>query len=187
MTLTQPDSQSERHSKPVKGIIFDLDRCVFDTDSMGIEVLNPVIDALKTADVNRFFSPDAEHIKDQLWKEKLEEVIVTNGIPPHIGKAMKKAYQKLKATHGIQPYEDIILLPYLNQKKILVTSGYEYFQRSKIQMLNISHYFDEIIIDAIDEKQRGKKEIFNDLAKKYRRKPSQVAIIGDNPKSELKA
>ena len=38
----------------IKGLIFDLDNCVFDTGSMGKKIINPVLKVLKNNNIKLF-------------------------------------------------------------------------------------------------------------------------------------
>ena len=72
--------------------------------------------------------------------------------------------------------------------KILVTSGVVNLQQAKLDALGISDDFNEVIIDDLYKKNRpGKKDIFSGIASKYKLKPEQVWIVGDNPDAEITA
>jgi FMN phosphatase YigB (HAD superfamily) len=61
-------------------------------------------------------------------------------------------------------------------------------QESKVRALGIAALFDAVVIDAIDEADHpGKERIFLDLIARYRLEPADVAVVGDNPASELAA
>ena len=172
----------------IKGVIFGLDRCIYDVETQNIDVLDPVIEALEDADIHRFFDKsDVEDIKEALWTRPFDEVLATFNIPPQLANHLKKAYQHLRADHSIQPYSDIVVLPHLNQRKILVTRGFKEYQNSKIQALGITPYFDEVHIDSIDDGNKGKKAIFQDILQKHGWKPNEVLVIGNDVHRAIKA
>lgn len=172
----------------IKGVIFGLDRCIYDVETQNIDVLDPVIEALEDADIHRFFDKsDIEEIKEALWTRPFDEVVTNFNIPAQFVSHLKKAHQRLRADPSIQPYADIVVLPHLSQRKILVTRGFKEFQNSKIQALGITPYFDEVHIDAIDEGNRGKKAIYKDILEKHGWKPNEVLVVGNDVHRAIKA
>jgi FMN phosphatase YigB (HAD superfamily) len=171
----------------IKGIIFDLDNCVFDTRSMGDGLIDPVLLAMH--DGAGISSSNTDKIKRELWSMSLEDVIRLNDVPGKIADKMRSAYIGLEAPDNSENYDDVGHIEKMNLIKILVTSGYRNFQMSKIRKTGLAPLFDEIIMDAIDDPAaiRGKQKIFGEIAEKYGWKNSEVLVIGDRPDSELAA
>jgi len=175
----------------LKAIIFDLDRCILNTPAFYIKnFMDPVIEAIKKADVKNEISKEKlQIISRELWAFGLQGIIHWNDIPTHIAKVMKETFKEPIAQENITPFKDIKIIKELPQTKILVTKGLNIFQQSKIDNLKISEYFKECIIYKTDNwfKKITKQPIFEELLERYNWKPSEVMVIGDNPKDELEA
>lgn len=169
-----------------KGIIFDLDFCIFDTRSLGERVLDPVLAPLYASALPS--SRQAE-IARTLWSTSLEDTIALFNLPPALATAMRAAHHTLVVPDGIRTYGDEAVIAELPVYRALVTSGYQSWQEAKLAKLGIRDLFDEIIIDAIDNPtiRRGKRSIFLDLLHEHDWHPSEVLVVGDNPHSELRA
>ena len=173
----------------IRGLIIDLDNCVFDTKSMGRDFVSPIVNVLRGCE--RYLrTPEIFYkITDELWNFSLEDVIERNRIPGLIAVQMREAYQGLRAPDCSRCYEDIGILKSLPGVKILVTSGHFELQWSKIEIVGIGGLFDEIIIDAVDDPfmRKGKLKIFEELMDKNCWEPEEILVIGDNAFSELAA
>ncbi len=167
-------------------MFFDLDMCILDTHSLTGPFFQPVLDVLYNSDL----SPELkEKIKYQLWITSLDDVIEMFSIPEDIAEKMREAYRHIEVPDGIRTFGDEEFIRGLSVKKILVTTGYRRFQETKIEKLGIANLFDEIIIDALDHRDRrqGKRKIFEELLNKNGLQRSEVLVVGDNPASELGA
>ena len=70
--------------------------------------------------------------------------------------------------------------------KLLVTSGFQKFQHSKIRQLGVEGAFEDIYYDDPGNPPRkGKAFYFDIIAKKYNTAPSEVWVIGDSEESEI--
>lgn len=175
--------------RKTKGIIFDLDNCIFDTKSLGSNILVPVLEPLYVAAQEGTVAIDeVDHISQKLWTMGLEDLVQEFNITPHIAEAMRSAYAELNVLPSARTYGDEDYILELPGRKLLVTTGYRRFQQSKIDKLHIAHLFQEIIIDAYEDRPRkGKKQIFKEILLQHRWLPAEVAVVGDNPASELGA
>lgn len=170
----------------VKVVIFDLDMCILNTHSLTGPFFQPVLDALNNSDL----LPELkEKINYQLWTTSLDDVMEMFSVPDDIAEKMREAYRRIEVPDGIKTFGDEEFIQDLPVKKILVTTGYRKFQETKIEKLGISNLFDEIIIDALDyrDKRKGKKKIFEEILIQNGCKVSEALVIGDNPRSELGA
>ncbi|MFA5872104.1 MAG: HAD family hydrolase [Parcubacteria group bacterium] len=174
----------------IKALFIDLDNCLFDTQSMGLDIVRPVLAAMMDADPYEILELERrERIIAALWTSSLQDVIESHGIPEDIADAMRVAYANLEAPLWSKCYDDVGLLRETNLRKILVTSGHSKLQLSKIRVTGIQGLFEEIVIDAIDDPlaRPGKLNIFRELMAKNGWQAHEVAVLGDNPRSELKA
>lgn len=170
----------------IKAIIFDLDMCILDTLSLTGPFFDPVLEVLQKSEI----SDDVKRkIQAQLWTTSLDDASAMFAIPSDVVDRMRDAYRIIEVPDGIKTYGDEECIAMLPVKKILVTSGYQKFQDTKIEKLGITHLFDEIIIDAVDypAKRKGKKKIFEELLIKNGWEAKEVFVVGDNPVSELGA
>lgn len=126
-----------------------------------------------------------------LHTDPLNMVITNFSLPAEIAGAMRNAYSAVivPADRNVKTYGDENVIEKLSVLKILVTTGYERFQQSKIERVGIAHLFDEIIVDALDTPNaiKGKKRIFEEILEKHSLEKEEVLVVGDNPRSELGA
>jgi putative hydrolase of the HAD superfamily len=59
-------------------------------------------------------------------------------------------------------------------------------QQSKIRSLGINDDFKEVFIIDNTKTDKVKKDIFEEILKKYDYKPEEVLVVGDDPESEIK-
>ena len=172
----------------VKGIVFDLDNCIFDTRSMGEDVIDPVLKPVTSSDLPREIK---RGVAEALWTTALEDVIDQYRLPPEVAEKMREACRTIEIPkeRSIKTFGDEQCIADLPVKKYLVTSGYRKFQQSKIDRLHIAGLFDEIIINDADyrEERKGKVQIFKEILETEKWDTSEVLVVGDNPKSELGA
>jgi FMN phosphatase YigB (HAD superfamily) len=172
----------------IKATIIDLDNCVFDTRSMGRNVIAPVLASMAEG-IDFIPEETLNQIRIDLWSFSLEDIIAKHNIPDSIAKRARLAYRNLKAPPWSKCYDDVNLLKNIRIRKILVTSGYSKFQWSKIEVTGIKGLFDEIIIESVDNPliRKGKLRIFKELLEQNSWPCREVMVVGDSAFSELKA
>jgi putative hydrolase of the HAD superfamily len=167
----------------IKLLIFDLDNTLFDTyTQLGINVVEKMIVQL------RKFGLTKE--QERVLREKYHITgfrILANQLGfseemKHIG---METYKNMDLSQ-IKPFDDVKLIPALKQKKTLVTSGLKDVQMRKVEILGLDGVFDEVAVDE-SSSHENKQRIFVGMMKKYKAKPAETMIIGDNPESELAA
>lgn len=174
----------------IKAIIFDLDMCILDAHTLVGSFFNPVLDALNNSELPAELK---KRISDQLWITSLDDTAEMFSIPEDVAEKMREAYRKIEvpaeALGSMKSFGDEKCIQYLPVKRFLVTSGYRKFQETKIAHLGIVDLFDEIIIDALDfrDKRKGKRNIFREILEKNNWIKDNVLVVGDNPMSELGA
>ncbi len=170
----------------IKAIFFDLDFCIFDTRSLGDDILDPVLAPLYASSLSR---EDQDLVAKTLWSTSLEDTIALFELEDALAQAMREAHRSLVVPDTARTYGDESALSALPAYRVLVTSGYRAWQEAKLARLNIADLFDEIIIDTIDDakNRKGKQAIFSDLLTRHGWQPQEVLVVGDNPHSELKA
>jgi len=170
----------------IRCVIFDLDHCIFDTKSMGPEALKPIIDEIMNSDLDESTKTEAKELLRTMW---VSDVVRVCEIPQNVAERMHQARPNMIVPECACSYGDEHHIADIPCFRILVTSGFEKFQRAKIRHIGISDLFNEIIIDKIDDPamHNGKEAIFREILKKYGLAPHQVFVVGDNPHSELGA
>jgi putative hydrolase of the HAD superfamily len=172
----------------IKAIIFDLDNCIFDSHTLGEDILAPILAPLIASDVPEETKRAAGAA---LWHSTLADVAARFNLPPNVAEAMRRAYEGVKVPEGsqVKSYGDEDCIKTLPVKKYLVTSGYQKFQELKIEVIKVAPLFDEIIIDATDklDARKGKTAIFKEIPEANNWDKSELLVVGDNPGSELGA
>ena len=170
----------------IKAVFFDLDMCILDTGTLIGSFFQPVLDALYNSELSRELK---EEINDQLLITSLDDTMEMFSVPDDIAEKMREAYRRIEVPDSIKTFGDEEFIRGLPVKNILVTTGYRRFQEAKISKLGIANLFDEIIIDALDnrDQRKGKKRIFEKLLEKNGWRKDEALAVGDNPMSELGA
>ena len=168
-----------------KALISDLDRCLFDPYSVPIthgsflEILNLI--------EKEIGAEKKEKVRKEIFKWGLPGIFKRHGISGELQQKITATYQVPNVSSEAKPYPDIVMLKEFPLFKILVTTGLEKFQQSKIDTLHLSEYFNETIINKTDgtSNRWTKKRIFKKILKKHSLSPSEVIVIGDSPYDEL--
>ncbi len=179
--------------KRVQAIFFDLDNCLFDTNSMGRDLFDQYDHLVESWRLNL---DEARAIKQALWNGGAPQLAIPRlGVSPEQQTELMKAYDNLQVTKGGRLYADT--KPFLSKlyaqperpRMILVTKGLNGFQRRKIQHLQIEQFFDHIQIvgDFRWSMHTEKWVAFGHLAVSLSLNHPQVVVVGDNPTDELAA
>lgn len=175
----------------IKALIFDFDNCIFDTRSMGLDLVVPVVSAMTEyrGEVRIFKPYEIDELKKDLWTMSPQDIVDKYMIPSGQAECMREAYIRLEAPVWSKCYDDFGLLSTFSLPKILVTSGFTGLQMSKLRVTGMECFFDRIIIDANDDplKRIGKKEIFRRLMAENSWQPRECMVLGDSATSELGA
>lgn len=171
-----------------KLLIFDLDDTIFETKSIGAAPVEPILTGFEA--ILSFFYDEktiSSIVRDS-WKYPFDLLADKYSFDSIIVTQFASLINETDFVLDIKTFEDFALIPQRAEKKILVTTGFEKLQHAKIAALGISSLFEEISIDDQAATNRiFKKGIFEQIRRKYQLKNEEILIIGDNPKSELKA
>lgn len=172
----------------IKAIFFDLDNCILETRSLGEDILDPVLEPLTASDLPNEVK---KSVAEALWHSAYEDVFTQFNIPAPLAEDIRKAARNLELPKDkkIKSYGDEEIIRTFPVKKFLVTTGFKKFQQSKIDSLGIAGLFDGIVIDQVDDLtiRKKKKVIFEEIMKINLWNKDEVLVVGDNPRSELKA
>lgn len=181
---------------PYTVAIFDLDNCLLDARAVGT-LFEPAFEAIRQA--NQQAHQDAlapavlEEALEQCWFTAFDLVAERYRFTPAMRAAGWQQFSQMQVQSPLQGYPDLALLPRIALRRYLVTSGFRRLQNSKIDALGIRPWFEQVLIDAIDDHQEhagaphGKLPLFEQIVAREGCMPGQVLVIGDNPLSELAA
>lgn len=181
----------------IKAIAFDLDHTLFDR----YETLKIV-----SKKISSVFKVNSKYNEDEIFNimQHADRFYVHKGwdaLQEYIGstdlfleKLQYDQYRKFVMGEFMKvavPFSFTIptlkLLKEQGYKLALITNGKSELQRSKIKMLNIKEFFDEIYIGGEHPLQKPNIEPFLYVAKELGVKPNEMAYIGDNPENDIEA
>lgn len=169
-------------------IIYDLDETILSDSTLPDAAFEPLKEALRKANQGTVPDDDLEQALAEIKRTAIDVLSKKYGFNEKMNKAAKEVQCKTDYHFELSPFKDYEVIKEIKGFKILVTSGVVNLQQAKIDALGIEGDFDEVIIDDLYKKNRpGKKEIFSHIAEKYKLKPAQIWIVGDNPAAEISA
>jgi HAD superfamily hydrolase (TIGR01509 family) len=165
----------------LKGIIFDFDGVIADTEKKKFEDIKKILSKnnlkIVQSDFPDFIGKKTDfYIKQKfpnLPKDKLNKILAERK------KLQFKNLKKNKLLPGI-----ILLLKYIKSEKYkiaLVTGSKKRFVKKILIMYNILKYFDAIITGEDFKTSKPNPECYKKALKKTGLKPSEVIIIEDSP------
>ncbi|MBD9391418.1 HAD family hydrolase [Acidovorax sp. ACV01] len=172
--------------------IFDLDNCLLDARAVG-PLFEPAFEAIRQANRHTLTPAVLEQALHQCWFTAFDLVAERYRFTPAMRAAGWQQFSQMQVRAPLQGYPDIGLLPRIPLRRYLVTSGFRRLQDSKIDALGIRPWFEQVLIDAIDDPQdkvgalHGKRPLFEQILAREGCTPQQALVIGDNPLSELAA
>ena len=169
-----------------KLLIFDLDDTIFNTKSIGLEPVKTILDSFTEILYQVYTSENVQEIINDVWKIPFDEVCIKYQLPTEIQKEFEDLIQNQDYRFTIQAFEGYQTIASLAFKKVLLTTGFEKLQYSKIEALDIKEDFDKIYIDnPLSIPRRDKFTLLKTILKDF---PDYTPIvIGDNVHSEIKA
>jgi putative hydrolase of the HAD superfamily len=168
-------------------IIYDLDDTIMSTRSIPESTFAHVFSLIRKAN-NKVTPNQLENAFNELWHKPLDVVAQKYGFSQVMIDECRNALINTEYNLNVEPYDDFEAIKSIEAIRILVTTGITKLQQAKIDSLFTQGDFDEIIIDdPYQENRLGKKNIFFNIAERYKVQPEQVWIIGDNPDSEIAA
>lgn len=168
--------------------IFDLDNCLLDARAVG-SLFEPALNAVRQANQGALPPDRLEEALEQCWYTAFDLVAERYGFTQAMRAAGWHQFSQMQVTGPLQGYPDIALVPRIPLRRYLVTSGFRRLQDSKIDALGIRPWFEQVVIDAIDDPSghQGKQAIFAQILAREGCPPQSALVVGDNPLSELAA
>ena len=167
-------------------LILDLDNTIYPARSIGEELFGPLFKLLEKPEYE--LSKDTlEDAKRDIQRVPFQKVAEKHDFPDELTSEALELLRNLSYEGEMSTFEDYHLIKELPSTRFLVTSGFTKLQRSKIEKLGLSQDFEEIFIIDPDHTDKVKKDIFEEIIKKYGLNIDDVIVIGDDPDSEIQA
>jgi len=158
-----------------------MDNTLFDTyGQLGVNALDDMIEKMKKHGLT---SEQEKIMKEKYMTTGFRTVANMLKLSDELKEIGKSTYKDMDLSK-ISPFDDVDVIKEFSQKKILVTSGTEEVQNEKVRILGIAPLFDEIIVD-LEGSGDSRVKIFTKLMDKYKVKPEEVIVIGDNAEAEI--
>ncbi|WP_342648262.1 HAD family hydrolase [Mucilaginibacter sp. CSA2-8R] len=170
----------------IKALILDLDNTIFPTASITPELFEP-LHKLLDEHKDEFGVDKLPEIKKLMAKKAWQKIADQFGFSEELTKKGADILRESTYDKPIEPFGDYDEVRSLSHDKFLVTMGFTKMQQSKVRMLNLESDFKDISINDPEKTEDTKKEIFEEILKKYHYQPKEVLVIGDDPESEIEA
>jgi putative hydrolase of the HAD superfamily len=170
----------------IRAFILDLDNTVYPTDSIADKLFEPFYKFL-AQHADEIGEDNIPEIKKLMIKKAWQKIADQFELNDELVEEGSDVLRGLKCDFPMYTFDDYEHVKPFEVDKFLVTMGFTGMQESKIKMLNIESQFKETIVNDPEKTEGTKKEIFDDLIKKYGYQPEEVLVIGDDPESEIKS
>ncbi|TPE45913.1 HAD family hydrolase [Pontibacter mangrovi] len=168
----------------IQALILDLDNTIFPVPSIGDELFQPFFELLEQ---RQDYEGDLQEIRKDAMRIPYQKVAEKYKFSEALKDKGDSILQQLTYSKHIPAFEDYAVLKQLPFAKFLVTTGYTNMQQSKIDCLGIAPDFTELHVVDPTKTDKTKKGVFQSILERYKYKPTEVLVIGDDPHSELKA
>lgn len=168
-----------------RAIIYDLDHTLFDPGSINKQIFKPAFEVLEA--MGKFNREDMARLSNDFFSISLNSFIDKN-LTEATASLFVEKLKNLDPLPLLKTYNDGHVVREIGTTNYLVTSGLTEFQNQKIDALGIRDWFTEVFIDdPITSEWKDKEEIMRFIIKAYGYQPSELLVIGDNARSEIKA
>lgn len=170
-----------------KAVIFDLDNTIYSVSSIGEQLFQGLFNLIET---DGRYQGDFDAVKEALQKQPFQAVAKEYHFHPDLTEKAVALLSDLSYNGKIEPFDDYReyqLGRHDGLLKFLVTTGFSKLQWSKIKQMELESDFDACFVVDPALSDRTKKDVFAEIMEKYRLKPEEVLVIGDDVHSEIKA
>lgn len=167
-------------------LILDLDNTIYPVKSISnhlFDKLFAMIDEHLGADDNDM----ATKAKEELTRRPYQHVADDFGFSPGLKAKGLELLANIEFNDPMYAYEEYAEIRTIEIEKFLVTTGFTKLQWSKVRMLGIEADFKGIYIVDPDKSTQTKRDVFAMIMADNGYRPEDVLVIGDDPKSEIKA
>ncbi|WP_454802096.1 HAD family hydrolase [Mucilaginibacter phyllosphaerae] len=164
-------------------LILDLDNTIYPVLSIADEVFG---DLFKLID-EQVDTQSAQKAKQELTRRPYQQVADEFGFPEELKEQGIQLLRNVKVENAMSPYKEYEQLRQVPIDKFLVTTGFTKLQFSKVEMLGVADDFKKVYVVDPDQSNLTKKDIFRKIMEQHGYATNEVLVIGDDPKSEIKA
>lgn len=183
----------------IKAVVFDLDHTLFDRyrtlDLCAGELYEEYKDifAVDRQAFTTLLKEADKHCIHYGW-DAVFDYYILHGLVKENCSFPRKAYLKsILASYGRHAVkydftEKVLKILKENNLKIgLITNGTGELQRKKLSMLQLTDYFDEILISGEFGKEKPNTEIFDEMSKRMNIPAENLIYVGDHPINDASA
>jgi len=170
-----------------KAIIFDLDNTIYSVSSIGEKLFQGLFNLIET---DGGYQGDFDAVKEALQKQPFQAVAKQYHFHPDLAEKGVAMLSDLSYDGMIEPFDDYSeyrLQTHDGLLEFLVTTGFTKLQWSKIKQMGLESDFNACFVVDPARSDRTKKDVFVEILAKYKLKPQEVLVLGDDVHSEIKA
>lgn len=167
-----------------KLIISDLDNTIFPVKSIGDELFAPLF---RIIEEDGRHSAQMDQIRDDVMRIPFQKMAKQYNFSQNLIDRSIELLKRLEWKGNVTPFDDFSVLRSLPVRKMLVTAGFTPLQQSKADALSLQDDFDQIIIIDPEKTTKQKKDVFEEVMRKYHYHPQEILIVGDDLDSEIRA
>ncbi|GGH06589.1 HAD family hydrolase [Mucilaginibacter phyllosphaerae] len=171
----------------MKRVLFlDLDNTIYPVSSIANEVFDNLF-KLIDQHLGETDRQAAEKAKNELTRRPYQQVADEFGFSGELKEQGMQLLRNCVYDKPMQTYETYDALRQIPIDKFLVTTGFTKLQMSKVKMLNIAGDFKQVYVVDPEQSNKTKKDIFQKIMQENGYREEDILVIGDDPKSEIKA
>lgn len=169
-----------------RAFILDLDNTIYPVSSIAGELFGQLFKLID----EHLLHADPEHVqqaKDELTRRPYQHVAKDFNFGEELTTKGMALLNNITFDQPMQPYDEYATIKEIEIEKYLVTTGFTRLQMSKIKMLGIEADFKAVYVVDPELSSLSKKDIFEQIMQENGYEAADLLIIGDDPKSEIKA
>jgi putative hydrolase of the HAD superfamily len=167
-------------------LILDLDNTIYPVSSIAEHLFGKLF-KLIDENLGEEDRQAANKAKDELTRRPYQHVADEFGFSDELKTQGMEMLRNCEFDEPMHPFEQYSTLQQIPIDKFLVTTGFTKLQMSKVRMLNIEADFKKIYVVDPEQSNQTKKDIFQKIIQENGYTTEEVLVIGDDPKSEIKA
>ena len=170
-----------------KAAIFDLDNTIYPVSAIGEQLFKGLFNLIKT---DGRYQGDFSVVKEAIKKRPFQSVAKEFRFDERLTAKAMEFLSDISLEEPIKPFNDYSeyrLQSHEGLLRFLVTTGFTKLQWSKIKQMGLESDFDACFVVDPARSDRTKKDVFVEILAKYKLKPQEVLVIGDDVHSEIKA
>lgn len=167
-------------------LILDLDNTIYPVSSIADHLFAKLF-KLIDENLGEADRQAAQNAKEELTRRPYQHVADEFGFSDELKEQGMQMLANIRFEEPMYPYEQYNDLRQIPIDKFLVTTGFTKLQMSKVEMLNIGNDFKQVYVVDPSQSTQTKKDVFLKIMQEHGYATEEVLVIGDDPKSEIKA